>query len=70
MWSEGFIDGYKFYCKHYDEGSKFGIDGGRISKLSIRKDGIEVVSYERGWDKKSKAEADKAVFKKICEKFN
>lgn len=43
MWSEGILTGpetgvpYKYWVKHYEEGSEFGIDGGRISKLTIRR---------------------------------
>ena len=37
MWKEGTIlisgKGYRYWVKHYEEGSQFGIDGGRISKL-------------------------------------
>ena len=39
-----------YWAKVYDEGSEFGIDGGRISKLQIRIDGVTVVNYDRGWD--------------------
>ncbi len=60
MWHEGTI-GIKinkgteskvahYWVKAYDEGSEFGIDGGRISKLRIEIDGRAVVNYDRGWD--------------------
>ncbi len=39
-----------FWAKVYDEGSIYGIDEGRISKLKITIDGRTVVSYDRGWD--------------------
>ncbi len=45
MWSEGIIycpstgSNYKYWVKHYEESSPFGIDGGKISKLTIRKVG-------------------------------
>lgn len=46
MWKEGIIgyEGkrYKYYVKAYEEGSEFGIDGGRISKLDILHDGKSV----------------------------
>ena len=50
MWSNGRIFtvktkvGYEYWCKHYDEPSQFGIDGGKISKLTIRRlrDGKEL----------------------------
>ena len=60
MWSEGSIaapndDGTytvcKYRVKHFDEPSeKYGIDGGRISKLMIKIDGETVCNYDRGWD--------------------
>ena len=39
-----------YWVKDYDEGSDYGINGGRISKLSIKIDGEWVVNYDRGWD--------------------
>ena len=59
LWKEGSIgiplkDGGKkiahYWAKVYDEGSEFGIDEGRISKLTIKIDGKTVVNYDRGWD--------------------
>ena len=39
-----------YWVKAYDEGSDYGINGGRISKLSIKIDGEWVVNYDRGWN--------------------
>lgn len=54
MWREGTIiinkKGYRYWVKHFDEGSQFGIDGGRISKLMIKRSGKIVCNYDRGWD--------------------
>ena len=60
MWSEGSIaapndDGTytvcKYRVKHFDEPSeKYGIDGGRISKLMIKRNGEIVCNYDRCWD--------------------
>jgi len=54
MWREGFIiieqKGYRYWVKHFEEGSEWGIDGGRISKLMIKRDGEIVCNYDRGWD--------------------
>ena len=45
MWDKGTleIDGTKveYWVKHYEKGSEFGIDEGRISKLDCRVDGGE-----------------------------
>lgn len=38
------------WIKCFDEGSVYGIDEGRISKLMIKIDGQTVVNYDRGWD--------------------
>lgn len=49
-----------YWVKAYDEGSEYGIDGGRISKLTIKIDGEWVANYERGWDIKP-SEDDEAA---------
>lgn len=54
MWHEGGIAihdrVYKYWVKNFDRPSQYGIEGGRISKLEIRRDGIVVANYDRGWD--------------------
>ena len=54
MWKEGSIliggKGYRYWVKQFGEGSQYGIDGGRISKLMIKRDGEIVCNYDRGWD--------------------
>ena len=54
MWHEGTIGipmqdgGYKiahYWVKSFDEGSEWGINGGRISKLTIKIDGNIIVEY-------------------------
>jgi hypothetical protein len=77
MWSEGTIScpitgaKYKYWVKHYETGSQFGIDGGRISKLTVRKVGEsrDLVNYDRGWDVEPTDEV-KAVYNIILEKYN
>lgn len=39
-----------YWVKAYEEGSEWGINGGRISKLSIKINGRWVVNYDRGWE--------------------
>ena len=36
--------------KVYEEGSRFGINNGRVSKLFVTRDGKTKISYDRGWD--------------------
>lgn len=62
MWSEGTIripdakDKGKntvchYWVKHYEEPSEtYGINGGRISKLMIKVDGVITANYDKGWD--------------------
>jgi hypothetical protein len=77
MWSEGIITdvntniGYKYWVKHFEEGSEFGIDGGKISKLTIRKVGEsrDLCNYDRGWDIEP-ADEVKAVYAIILDKYN
>lgn len=65
MWKKGIITvngkSYRYCAKVYDEGSEFGINEGRISKLTIIDANDEtwsrpVINYDRGWD----IEADNA----------
>ena len=47
MWKEGAIlirgKVYKYQAKVYEEGSEYGIEGGRVSKVMIKHDGEIVV---------------------------
>ena len=78
MWNEGIIaspttgEKYKYWVKHYEEGSEFGIDGGKVSKLTICKLGEyqNLVNYDRGWDVKPKTKELKTVYSIILAKYN
>jgi len=55
MWAEGSIKVqnsiFHYWVKHYEEPSEdYGIDGGRISKLMLKRDGEITYSYDRGLD--------------------
>jgi hypothetical protein len=39
------------------------MDGGRISKLEVRRDGEIVMDYDRGWDQKPRSWKEKAILK-------
>ena len=69
-WVSGFCGSYKFKAKVYDKGSKYGIYGGRVSKLKIwgtidptKKSGV--VNYDCGWEIKPSDEDNSAVFSTI-----
>ena len=57
MWSEGTIkvrnSVFHYWVKHYDEPSHYGIENGRISKLTIKRNGMVVYNYDRGEDTKA-----------------
>ena len=70
MWSKGEIRGCKFEVKHFEQGSEWGIDGGRISKLWVTKDGIEIASYDRGWDVLPATDEAQEITSEIIQRFN
>ena len=71
-WIEGKVGQYEFCAKVYDNGSNFGIDEGRVSKLQIyakagefpNQVGKTIVNYDRGWDVRPKKE-HKELFKAL-----
>ena len=54
MWREGSVkigeDIFRYWIKQYGGGSVYGIEGGRISKLMIKRNGEIVCNYDRCWD--------------------
>ena len=54
MWKEGSLKVYNsifhYWLKVYVEASQFGIDGGKVSKLMLKRNGEIVANYDRGWD--------------------
>lgn len=70
MWTKGTLNGYDYRIKHFDEESEYGIDGGRISKLELRRNGRVEVNYDRGWDKKPESQEAVEVFEELCRKYN
>lgn len=75
MWSEGSIKVndsiIHYWVKHYEEPSEeWGIDGGRISKLSLKQDAALVTNYDRGWDIKPATNAAKAVYEILMLEYN
>ena len=65
QWREAIIENkgkeYKVTFKQFDEGSKFGINNGRISKLTITIDKKILANYDRDWDIEPTDEETKAV---------
>ena len=70
MWTTGNLNGYEYQIKHYSEGSVFGIDEGKISKLHISRDGKTVVNYDRGWDIEPVDSEARAVYEALLLAYN
>lgn len=81
MWSEGVIgipdakDKEKYtkchyWVKHFEEGSEFGINGGRISKLMIKIDGKTTCNYDRGGDIEPEDEPTRLAYMILLENYN
>ena len=54
-WYVGRVDGHHFEALVFAEPSRYGIDGGQVSKLYLwskpkKKGGEEIAVYERGWE--------------------
>jgi len=54
MWNQGNIkvggSTINYWVKSFEEGSQFGIENGRISKLMLKRDGKVIANYDRCWD--------------------
>lgn len=54
MWKEGSIrigrSIFHYWMKVYDNPSEFGIKRGRVSKLTLKRNGETVYQYDRGLD--------------------
>lgn len=74
MWTEGSIkigkDIIHYWVKHYDEPSaEYGINGGRISKLSLKQNGAWVANYDRGWDMKPTTKAAETALAILLDEY-
>jgi hypothetical protein len=74
MWIEDtiIIDGkvIQYYIKHFETPSKYGINGGRISKLELRYQGDIICNFDRGWDVKTTTNLAKIALKQLLAEFN
>lgn len=73
MWESGIltIDGMNIVwnAKVFDEGSIFGINEGRISKLAARINDDWIFNYDREWDIKPQDKIAKKTFKILVKKY-
>lgn len=75
MWAEGSIKVgdsiFHYWVKHYEEPSKvYGIDGGRISKLMLKRNGEIAYNYDRGPDIEPVDEETALAFSILLEEHN
>ena len=82
MWTEGSIrvrnSTFHYWVKHYEEPSEdFGIDlsaeqagGGRISKLTLKRNGETVYNYDRGLDVKPTDEDTETALAILIKEYN
>lgn len=61
---------FTYDAKHFDLSSEYGIEGGRISKLGIRKGREVVLNYDRGWVIEPETEGAQLALLAICQKLN
>ena len=84
MWEDGTfeIDGVKlkYHAKVYEEGTGYGINNGRISKLMVnhdKGDGVDgewnlddtIIFYDRGWNIRPKTKFEKKVLNYMLKKY-
>ena len=74
MWTEGTIKTptslVRYWVKYFEEGSEFGIEGGRISKLMLRREDETIANYDRGWDLMPVDSEAQLVFEILMKEFN
>lgn len=79
MWEQGVIEipdkaGKNVSCcywvKKFEEGSSWGINNGKISKLEIKIDETTVCKYERGWDIKPTCENAEIALSILLNEYN
>ncbi|MGX9818204.1 DUF7678 domain-containing protein [Lactococcus lactis] len=74
MWSRGILMiedcELSYEVKHFEAGSKYGINGGKISKLWIHQNGKWLVNYDRGWDVQASSPIAKAALKEVLRRYN
>jgi hypothetical protein len=79
MWNEGSIgvpnqEGKyticHFWVKVYEEPSEYGIKGGKISKLMIKRGDEIICNYDRGWDVKATTYEARFALKILLHEYN
>ena len=59
-----------YWVKAYDESSQYGIEGGRISKLTLKVEGKVIYNYDRGEDVPPQNEAAEMALAILMHEYN
>ena len=75
MWAEGSIKVqnsiFHYWVKHYEEPSEdYGIDGGRISKLMLKRNGEIAPRHDRGLDITPTDKATETALAIVMKEYN
>lgn len=75
-WFKGTIARYEFFALVFKTGSQYGINGGRVSKLTVRHKvtrftdrPIYIINYDRGWDVQPEDDLGRLVLDTLIEYF-
>ena len=73
-WQEGDMrvngNRYHYWVKSNEKDSVYGIKGGRVSKLTLRRKGIIVCNYERGWETEPVDDETWSVVETLLNQYN
>ena len=73
-WQEGALrvkdDIFHYWVKAYETGSEYGIDAGRVSKLTLQRKEQTVCNYDRGWDVKPVDEETQIALEILLQQYN
>ena len=74
MWKEGSLKVgnsiFHYWAKCFDEPSEFGIDGGKLSKLMLKRNGEVAYNYDRGLDVRAADEDTEIALAIILKEYN
>ena len=74
MWSEGSIKVrnslFHYWVKHYDEPREYGINEGRVSKLTLKRNGEIVYNFDRGLDVEAADEETELALVILLKEYN
>ena len=68
-WFVGTLADCTFNALVFQTGSQYGINGGRVSKLMVRRNGTYIINYDRGWDIRPRSEEDGLILDTLVEYF-